>query len=82
MTSQQITNLLVNIKKTIEDDLKDWNPKDSNSNNYLAYGPTHKDAVKNIEKILNYFNSDIKFEKELAKAYNEDWPDFVDGDII
>jgi len=80
MTNQQIVNLLESIKNTIEDDLKGWS--DVNTNSYVAYGPSHADAVIDLERLLSYFNSHAKFEKELAEAYNEGWPDFVDGDII
>ena len=80
MTNQQIANLLTSIKNTIEDDLKDWN--DINTNSYVAYGPSHADAVTDLERLLSYFNSHAKFEKELKEAYNEGWPDFVDGDIV
>jgi len=82
MTNQQIANLLASIKNTIEDDLKEWNPEDSNSNNYFAYGPAHKEAIKDLKRLISYFDSHAKFEKELSEAYNEGWPDFVDGDII
>ena len=81
MTNQQIANLLASIKNTIEDDLKEWDPEDSNSNSYFAYGPSHADAVTDLERLLSYFNSYAKFEKELSEVYSEGWPDFVDGDI-
>lgn len=82
MTNQEIAKLLTYVRDTIKNDLNDWDPKDSNSNNYFAYGPAHKEAVKDLERLLSYFNSHAKFEKELSEAYSEGWPDFVDGDII
>ena len=80
MTNQQIARLLTNIKGTIENDLNDWN--DASTNSYVAYGPAHADAVVDLNRLISYFNSHAKFEKELAEAYNEGWPDFVDGDIV
>jgi len=39
-------------------------------------------SVYDIEELIAYFESRVKFKKELSEAYNDGWPDFVDGDII
>jgi len=80
MTNQEVVKLLAYVRDTIEDDFNDW--QQTESNNYLAYGPAHKDALKDLERLLSYFESHAKFEKELSRVYNEGWPDFVDGDIV
>jgi len=79
MTDEEVVKLLAYIRDTIEDDLKYWNDKVSNS--YFAYGPSHADALKDLEKLLNHFESHAKFEKNLSEAYSSSWPDFVDGNI-
>jgi len=82
MKDDQIVATLENAISSIESDLNDWDPADSNSNNYLAYGPEMKEVVADLYDLLRHFKSDAKFEKDLAETYNETWPDFVDGNII
>ena len=80
MKDDQIVATLENAISSIESDLNDWDPADSN--NYLAYGPEMKEVVADLYDLLRHFKVDAKFEKDLAETYNETWPDFVDGNII
>jgi hypothetical protein len=80
MKDDQLVAILENAISSIESDLNDWDPADSN--NYLAYGPEMKEIVADLYDLLHHFKTDAKFEEDLAKTYNETWPDFVDGNII
>ena len=80
MNDNQIIEDLKYAITTIESDLEEWDPADSN--HYLAYGPEMKEVVADLYDLLRHFKSDAKFEKDLAETYNETWPDFVDGNII
>jgi hypothetical protein len=78
-TVEQILERCINL---INEEYKDWDPKDSNSNDYLAYGPSMAIVLAELESLRKYFYAEAKFDRDMAEAYNEGWPDFVDGDII
>ena len=91
MNDNQIIEDLKYAITTIESDLEEWDPADSN--HYLAYGPEMKEVVADLYNLLHHFTAHAKFEKDIAEAYNDkegrtpykfddEWPDFVDGDIL
>jgi hypothetical protein len=52
-----------------------------------------KEVVADLYDLLHHFKLHAKFEKDIAEAYNDkegrtpyklddEWPDFVDGDIV
>jgi len=80
MTNEEVAKKLNTALMALESELEDWFPNQSNQ--FVAYGPNIHECKEILAEILPYFESHAKFEKELAEAYNEGWPDFVDGDIL
>jgi hypothetical protein len=80
MKDQEILDKLTTVSDLINEEFKDWNRYESSM--YMAYGPSMLTVMETLKELRKYFESHAKFEKELKEAYNEGWPDFVDGDII
>jgi hypothetical protein len=83
MTNNDIVTRLSVVRNILKDEIDEWVTTGHESSSYFqAYGPEMENAINRLEKVINYFESHAKFDNELAAAYNEGWPDFVDGDII
>lgn len=91
MKDETVEQILERCIRLINEDYTDWNPTDSS--NYVAYGPNIAIVLAELKDLRKYFRAEAEFDRDIAEAYNDkdnrtpykfdnDWPDFVDGDIV
>ena len=87
-TVEQILERCINL---IQEEFKGWNPE--GSDNYIANGYDMAIVLAELEGLRKYFRAEAEFDRDIAEAYakpnertsykfDDEWPDFVDGDIL
>jgi len=86
-----VEQILERCIKLINEDYKEWNPE--GSDNYIANGYDMAIVLAELENLRKCFHAEAQFNKDIAEAYtdkegrtpyklDDEWPDFVDGDIL